>query len=209
MPPRPLPVLPGVYYARINALANTRPVSNILVFKKDGLVLNDPTDAANSGHVATAIAAEWPNIAINLLHQDYVGVNVQCYPLGSVLTPAFTASLLAPGGDTSASSFLQVAGSIKHTVYRRGKGSQSHTYLSPVGTGQVSANGETMTSAWVSAAQSHFPNFITTVLADLNAASPGTWTNVQLSRLGTGATYPVVNYIAEAPVSSQKRRLGR
>lgn len=209
MPSHPLPVLGGVFYARVNAIANLKPVSNILVFKKDGISVGDANDAVNSSHVATAIGTWWPFLAASLLHQSYVGVNVQCYPLGSPALPPFVSAMTAAGGSTTTSSFLQVAGVVKHNIYRRGRGSQGRTFLSPVGTDQVGTDGITMTSTWVTNATSHWSSLITNVLVDLGIASSGTWSYVQLSRLGTGATYPVVNSIGEANVGSQDRRLGR
>lgn len=202
----PLPVLAGVYYARVNALSDGKPVSNIFVFVKSGEPLGSGADASNSGIVATAVANWWPQVATNLLHQDYTAYNVQCYPLGSPLTPAFVSAFTAAGGNTSSQSFRQVAGEIKHNVYRRGKGSQGRTLLSPIGADQIETDGDNLTDAWVTSAQTHFTSFITNALVDIEVASPGSWHYAQLSRLGAGATYAVVNSTAEKLARSQNRR---
>lgn len=203
----PLPTIAGVYYCRINALSDGDPISNIFVFKTDTPAGSEATDALWSGYVASSVATNWSSVASNLLHQDYTAYNVQCYPLGHPTLPAFVSAFTAAGGDTSAQSFRQVAGEIKHNIYRRGKGSQGRTLLSPIGTGQLETDGDNMTDAWVTSAQSHFPSFITNTIIQIESLAGGLWSYVQLSRLGSGATYPVVNSTAEKLVRSQRRRL--
>lgn len=213
MPTAPLPVLPGVYYARIEATCDTKPITNIVAFKKAGLVVNDPADALNAAAVAIAVSSNWPAVPTALLDTNYTGVQVSVYPLGSVLVPAATHSLVAPGGRTGPERFVQVAGRIKHTVARRGRGSQHSTHLSPISTDDINAAGDQLISSWVSAANSAWNTFIADTLTGVNSASPGTWTYVQVSKFQnkvyTGASYPILSSAAQALIGSQRRRLGR
>lgn len=202
----PLPTLPGVYYCRINALSDGKPVSNIFVFKNDVPPTSEAQDATWSSYVASSVASNWSSVATYLLHQDYTAYDVQCYPLGHPTLPAFVSAFTATGGNTSTQSFRQIAGEVKHNVYRRGKGSQGRTLLSPIGADQLETDGDNLIDAWVTSAQTHFPSFITNTLIQIESLVTGSWDYVQLSRLGSGATYPVVNSTPQKLVRSQNRR---
>lgn len=202
----PLPTIAGAYYCRINALSDGKPISNIFVFKTTTPASSEAIDALWSGYVATSVADNWPTVVTNLLHQDYTAYDVQCYPLGHPTLPAFVSAFTSTGGNTSSQSFRQVAGEIKHNIYRRGKGSQGRTLLSPIGSSDIETDGDNLTDAWVTLAQSHFTSFISGTITQVEVAAGGLWSYVQLSRLGAGTTYPVVNSTAQKLVRSQNRR---
>jgi hypothetical protein len=211
MPTAPLPVLPGVYYGRVEGTSSGKPITNIFSFKKDGLVLNDPADVPNAAAVATALASNWPRVPNSSLHVDYVGVEVSVYALGSVLAPAAVTPLSAAGGVTGADSFRQVAGRVSHTVSRRGRGSQHSTHLSPISVSDVNAAGDQMLAGWVTATNASFGSMISDMIIDLNTVSPGTWHYVQVSKFQGGVYTPnsfhITGSAAQVPVGSQRRRL--
>lgn len=204
----PLPTLPGVYYCIVRGTADARPISNIFVFQTDTPPSTPAADAALSSDVATAVAAHWPGVAADL-HVSYTGVEVACYPLGHPTLPAFLSSFTGNGVIAGATGLKQVAALVHHTVYRRGKGSQSRTFLSPLSINSLDSTGEQLTSSEHGNLQTDFGTFITGVLAALNALSAGFFTYVQLSKKGAGTTYPIVNSTVDILVASQDRRLGR
>lgn len=212
MPPAPLPIIAGVYYARIEGVCDTKQVTNIVSFKKDGVVLTDPADAANAGHVAVALATAWPDMAPNI-HVSYTGVQVSVYALGSPLIPAAVTPLTMTGGAAGTEHFKQVAGRIKHTVTRRGRGSQHSTYISPMSADDVTSNGEEVTTGWKTSCTTNYASFVSDALLSLAFSSPGTWTKGQTSKFQnkvlTPAFYPIVASVPQLLVSSQRRRLGR
>ena len=88
MPPAPLPVLAGVYYARAIGTADLRPVSNVFTYKKSGVPLASPDDPTNALAVSNAVAAFYPALADAAFHVVYTGTEVATYPLGSPILPA-------------------------------------------------------------------------------------------------------------------------
>lgn len=212
MPPAPLPVLPGVYYARVEATADLKQITNIFAWQKAGMVVNDPADAANAAQVAQIVAARWP-IMQPELHVTYTGVQVAVYPLGSNLLPAATHALSMTGTSIGAIHYKQLAGRVKHTVSRRGRGSQHSSYLSPMSDNDITVNGDQVTPAWRASAASDFNAFLVNTLSDLNIAMPGTWTHVQVSKFQNkayvGRAFPILSSVVQVELSSQRRRLGR
>lgn len=211
MAPKPLPVLPGVYYARVIAHSDLHPISNVFTFLKAGLTLASAEDLTNAQAVSNAIAAHWMPWANDLLATTYAAEKASTYALGSPLLPAQETPISGGGTRTGTNHYDQVAGLLKHTVIRRGKGSQSRTFLSPLADVDITVNGDQMTSTWLGNASSFGTSFITPMIASLNIASPGTWTYVQLSK-GTfggvyGKTFPMGTTTPDTAVSSQRRRL--
>jgi hypothetical protein len=202
-----------VYYARIIGQADVKPVSNVFTFQRLARPTPDPDDFAAATLLAATLAAQWPTLATELLHTVYTGNEVSVYALNSPLMPAVTHALVAPGGRPADQHFLQVAGLIRHTVFRRGRGSTGHTYLSPVASTDVTVNGDQMKDFWVANANTDFHAMITNTLNAMNSAFPGPWTYVQLSKQTFGGVYgkifEITNSEAVVPASSQKRRLGR
>ncbi len=212
MPPAPLPIIAGAYYARIEATCDTKQITNIVAFRKAGVALADPTDTANALAVTTAIIARWPIMA-NELHVSYTAVQVATYALGSPLVPAQVAPLVMTGASPGTEHFKQVAGRIKHTVTRRGRGSQHSSYISPMSADDVTSNGEQVTSGWRTSAAADYTAFVSNTLLDLAGSSPGTWTHGQVSKFQnkvlTPNFFPIVASVPQLLVSSQRRRLGR
>jgi hypothetical protein len=102
---------------------------------------------------------------------------------------------------------------IKHTVFRRGKGSQSRTFLGPIGDVDITVNGDQMQSFWVANANTDFHAMITNTINAMNTGFPGDWSHVQLSKQTYGGvygrTFEITASNAETLISSQRRRLAR
>lgn len=213
MAAHPLPQIAGAYYARIVGQADAREVSNVFTFLRQARPTPDPDDFAAATLLATTLSNEWPQMALDALHTVYTGNEVQVYALNSPLAPAIRHPMTAPGGRIGAQSFIQVAGIIKHVVERRGRGSQSRTFLSPLSDSDITVNGDQVTSGWVSRVNTDIAALLTNTITVMNAAFPGPWSYMQLSKQTFGGVYGKVFNItasgAETLISSQRRRLGR
>ncbi len=214
MPPaHPLPQIAGAYYVRVEGQADAKPVSNVLTFLRQARPTPDPDDFAAATALATNVAAGWSTLASDCLHTVYTGNEVVVYALNSPLMPAIRTGLAAPGGRIGAQSFIQVAGVVKHVVSRRGKGSQSRTFLSPLSDSDITVNGDQVTAGWVTRADADWFALINNTVTAMNAAFPGPWSYVQLSKQTFGGVYGKIFGItassAETLISSQRRRLGR
>jgi len=212
MPPAPLPILAGVYYARIEATADAKQITNIVAFKKDGVPLGSGTDAPNALAVTNAIIANWAPVAA-LLHVSYTGVQVATYALGSPLVPAQVNPLVVSGGSPGPEHFKQLAGRIKHTVTRRGRGSQHSSYMSPMSDADITVNGDEVTVSWRTNMAAAYFGFTSGILSTLATSPGGTWSHVQVSKFQnkvlTPNSFPIISSVPQILLSSQRRRLGR
>jgi hypothetical protein len=207
--PTPLPVLAGVYYARIVGSMSTGQISNLFTFVKDGVPLGDASDITNAQQVSVALAARWPTIPALALADEYAGVAVETYPLGSPLIPKQISPLTAPGGNAGNVAPVSTAIVVRHDVIRRGRGSQSRSYLSPVTSAIFTADGTQINSSLVTSLSTAFQLFLADVVDDLAIASPGTWSYQQLSKHPTPRTFRIDSSEAEAFLSTQRRRARR
>ena len=92
---------------------------------------------------------------------------------------------------------------------RRGRGSQSRTFISPVGKGNTDVTGKILTTAYAAILQTAFDDLMTGVLADLTTDAGGVWEMAQLSKKGTGAVYPITTNLVQPALSTQRRRQRR
>ncbi len=210
MPPLPLPVLAGTYYGRTVGQADSRQISNVWTFTKAGVSLGDASDGANAGVVTNALVAHWPALAAASLTDAYSCTDAGCYALGSPLVPRVDAPMVGSGSGVFHTGTFVTAALIKHEVFRRGRGSQSASHLSPIPAAGITADGLSLTTSYRNGVQAAFDTFLTNVLVDLVTASPGVWKYVQLSKVHGGApapaTYEILGSVVESLVSSQKRR---
>lgn len=213
MPVAPLPVIAGTYYARAVGDADGKQVTNVFTFQHPATPLGDATDAFNASVVAAAVAAHFPTLASQILHLVYNSVEADCYPLGSPLVPKQTHAMTGGGGVAGAKHLIQVAAAVKHTVTRRGRGSQSHTYFSPLSIDSITVNGDQLVPTAIAALTGNFTPFINDVIAQCQSSVPGVWNYVQLSKfhnkIYTPNVFPITGSVPETLISSQKRRLGR
>jgi hypothetical protein len=205
--PTPLPVIGGVYMSIVHGTADSVPVSNIFVWQKAGVPTGDPADTANAQAVSNEVSNHWPGVQ-QYLHQVYVPTETATYALGSPLVPAQIAPITPAAGDLGPEHFKQIAALVKHTVIRRGKGSQSRTFLSPLSSADITINGDQVTTTWRGNVQVAFDSFVAATISGLAVTSPGTWTYVQLSKK-LSRTFPIAASLVETKVSSQRRRLPR
>lgn len=206
----PLPVLPNVYYAYVYGTYLGKRTGSTFTFKSTLAVTTPGIDLSNAQAVADAVADAWHTNIQPRYPAAYSGVTVRVYPLGHNSLPAAFATAAgtgSAGGDVAA---FPTAAVVKHSVLRRGKGSQSHSLFSPIMDDEVDSTGENLTDIAKGGLQSDFNAFITQVLSEYASAVTGdTLTYVQLSKKGAGATYPITASNAEKLLGSARARTQR
>lgn len=209
----PLPTLPGVYYARVEGQVSGFPSSNIFTFQTNVPPSTGTPDAVVALDMSFAVATAWATHMCPVMHATYNMEQVSCYPLGSPLEPKQVTPDATFGAATGTITSLSTAVAIGHVVTRRGRGSQSRTYLTPVIASQIEADGRTLVPADRTAFDTAFNAFIAEALATIAAAHAGTWSYVQLSK-GNGTTVPgrtfsIESSTTESLLSTQRRRTRR
>jgi hypothetical protein len=208
--PTPLPVLPGVYYGHLFGTFAGLPTGNIFAFKTDLNPGSVAEDVSWAQIIATALTTEWVTTVGPLFHAAVVGYDSRVYPLGSPAMPALTAHTSGGGAGTGPSAPVSAALIMRHTVLRRGRGSQSHSAFSPLGAGSISDDGKSPTPGNITAFTEEFDNFIGQVQGVFAAAVPGVGLGyVQVSKKGSGATYPIVASAAESLLGTERSRTPR
>jgi hypothetical protein len=204
----PLPVLAGVYHTIVRATAGGRPITNIFHYQRSGVTLGDTNDGIYANAVALAVATRWGEQVGGIFSTDYTGSEVQVYPQGSPLLPASISTWTDTGGRAFDTAYKQVAALVHSSVSRRGKGSQSRSFLSPISNRDMTANGEQLTDAFRISTEAAFNQFVTRSLSDLVTATGGSWFFVQMSKK-LGRTFFMTDHAVDTFVSSQDRRLQR
>lgn len=206
--PKPLPVLAGVYYARIEGQIEGEPCGNTLAFEKIPNSITDPSDAASALLVAQALAVEWPIFAGVVMNEGYVANLVSVYPLGSPLVPAQEAGMIAIGGVTGPLAGLKLAKLVSKRTAKRGRGSTGHSYIGAVTASEVDAGGIIMTSAAYTALDTAYQALIDNTIGYLIAHGDApTWREVTVSKVGVGNAYQVTNNSAQHTLSTQRKRV--
>lgn len=208
--PTPLPTLPGVYYAYVFMTFQGRRVGSTFTFKTSSPPPDEPTDLQWSQFIADALPTAWNTDMIPRYPLGTTGTDARVYALGHPLLPAATANAVGAGAQSGAVAAVSAAAVIRHTVRRRGRGSQGHTAISPLCIAEIDGTGETVTDAFVTNVTSDFENFIGAVQAAWNTDVPSTGlAYVQLSRVGAGATYPILSSGVEKLLGTERSRTPR
>jgi len=207
MPPRPLPVLAGAYYGTLTGEYETLPAGNIFCFQSTNTTADESNAAARALTIATELANRYGEFVVPHLDSTYSGSTARVYALQYPLLPAQEFHATNTGGllgDTHSSTRALL---VKHTVARRGRGSQGRSYLAPFNDNSVLAGGRVFSDTVVADVTFAFGEFMSGVLDNYNGIYPSeTLKYVQLSRIGTGATYPILSSSAERGVASQRAR---
>jgi hypothetical protein len=208
--PTPLPTLPGVYYAHVSMTYEGLPSGNIYTFKTEAAAPDPGQDAVQSQTIADSLATQWGLLVMPFLNYTLSGVDAKVYPLGHPTLPAALSNVPHVGGVVQPLLPVSAAAIIRHNVVRRGRGSQSHTAISPLSRGVTEDDGKSITAAFKTDLDNAFGDFIGAVQADYAAAYSGDVLDyVQLSKKGSGATYTITGSHTELLLGTERSRTPR
>lgn len=208
--PTPLPTLPGVYYGYVYMTFQSRRVGSIFAWKAASPPPDQATDALWASFVADALVSSWNTNMLPRYDNGVDGTTARVYALGHPVLPAAISFTAASGAVSGAIAPVSSAAVIRHTVQRRGRGSQGHTAISPLMQSEITGDGQSVTSAFVTNVTTDFGDFVGGVQASwaTNVPSVGL-AYVQLSRKGAGATYPVTSSQVESLLGTERSRTAR
>lgn len=208
--PTPLPTLPGVYYGYVYMTFQARRVGSTFTFKTSSPPPDEATDLQWSQYIADALVAAWNTDMIARYPSGTTGTDSRVYALGHPLLPPAVSHASGSGSGGSNVAAVSAAAVIKHQVRRRGRGSQGHTAISPLVPTEIDSTGETVTDAFITNMNADFGNFIGAVQAQWNTDVPATGLSyVQLSKVGAGATYPILSSSTEKLLGTERSRTPR
>lgn len=208
--PVPLPTLPGVYYCYVYMTFQGRRVGSTFAFKAASPPPDEDTDAAWSQFIANALPPAWNTDMLPRYPTAVSGTDARVYALGHPVLPAATAHTTGAGAAGGGIAAVSAAAVIRHTVRRRGRGSQGHTAVSPLLIAEIDNSGQNVTVAFQTNVTADFENFIAAVQASWNTNVPTTGlAYVQLSRVGAGATYPILSSAVELLLGTERSRTAR
>jgi hypothetical protein len=203
----PLPVLPGVFYGTLRGTYDGLPSGNVFCFKSSNETMSSDVATASALQVASALTTAWDAHIIALLPSIYLGEVASIYPLQYPLVPAQENTASSTGGASGTVSSMTRVAVIKHNVLRRGRGSQGHTYVSPISDLGMNPDARHLSVAHRDDWQAAYAAFIADVIGIYEAFAPSEILSYrQLSKKGTGATYPIINSQVELAIGSQRRR---
>lgn len=210
MPSRPLPVLPGAYYGALEGSVGATPMGNTFCFQTSNTIAGSAEAFARAQVLVTSLCNQWVNHMLTSLHTSYSGVTGKVYALQYPVLPAAEDFAVGTGGGSGSLANATLSALIKHRVARRGRGSQARSYIGALVDSELDAGERTLTDGAVAGFTTEWNAFLSAVLADMAGAYPAeVWTYVELSRVGTGATYPITGSAAEKAVAYQRRRARR
>lgn len=205
--PTPLPTLPGVYYCYVWMLNGGLKTGNTFTFRTAAGTGTSADAAFNAQLIADSLCTAWNANMLARYPSTVTGTDSRVYALQYPLLPAAFghASDTAAGGTVLAAA--PAAAVIRHHVVRRGRGSQSHSAISPLQRSEVMDNGIQVTPAFITNVQADFENFIAAVQADFLATGiGGDLEFCQLSKKGAGATYAISSSVVEAVLGTERSR---
>lgn len=208
--PTPLPTLPAVYYGYIWGKYGTLTIGNIAAFKATVSAATALADYARAQVIADAMPASWVTTLGPLQPNTVIGYDSRVYGLEFPTNPAAVGHTSGAGGNAGTQAPVSAAAVIKHSVLRRGRGSQSHSAFSPLTTGEIADGGLSITAGLQTGLTEEWENWIAAIqLACTEAAVPFEVDYVQLSKKGSGATYPIISTAAESLLGTERSRTPR
>lgn len=205
--PTPLPTLPGVYYTYVWMTHSGLRVGSTFTFKNDVPAGSIATAQFQAQTIADSLCARWNSNMLADYPSSVTGTDSRVYALEFPAMPAVFghASGTASGGAGEAPP--AVAAVLRHHVFRRGRGSQSHTAISPLLLSQLNADHNGVNAAFITNRTIDFENFIGEVQGDFTTAtSGGEIAFVQLSKKGAGATYAITSSVFEEILGTERSR---
>lgn len=209
MPSRPLPDVAGGYLARIVGTWEGLPADNLFAFHLVPAPATGATDVAAAQSISDAVAAHWNAFAAANLHNSYRASEATCYPLHTPTHPATVSPSTAAGGLSGDVSSAPLSILVNHAVVRRGRGSQSRSFVQPFTAAAIQTDGRSLIDSFRDSTTANWNTFITAVITDVELATGATCIYSQLSKIPPGAMFAVQSSNAESRLSTQRRRARR
>lgn len=208
--PSPLPTLPNVYYAHVMCLNGDLPTGNIFTWKSSFTSATPDQDAARAQSIASHSAVRWVSQMLPLYPTTVTGCTVRVYALGTPTNPAEIATATGSGSNGSTVAPVSCSAVVRHAVRRRGRGSQSHSAISPLPTAAIATDGRSLLEGPRGNIDAFFNDFIGLVQAGFADDFAGdTLEYVQLSKKGAGTTYPILSSTCESLLGTERSRTPR
>jgi len=202
----PLPTIPGVYYGYVWMTYQGRKCGSNFCWLSNDTTVDAANDALHAQAVADALVSSWNANMLPRYPTGVSGTDARVYALGHPLVPAQLSHTSASAAGSSLVAPVAAAAVIRHVVDRRGRGSQSHTQISPLTTGEVTDDGDSVTSSFITNMNSDFGDFIGGVQsAYTTATSGGTITYVQLSKK-LSRVFPITASTTETLLGTARAR---
>ncbi len=207
--PSPLPTIAGVYYGYVWMTYLGNRCGSVFTFLDAAPETDPANDALKAQYVADGLVASWNTNMLPRYPNTVVGTDSRVYALGHPLVPPAFANAPQNGASSPTVAGVAQAAVIRHNVFRRGRGSQSHTAISPLTASEVSVDGSSVTAAFITNMNSDFGNFIGDVQAAFTAATGGdTITYRQLSRR-LSTTFEITSSATETLLGTERSRTAR
>jgi hypothetical protein len=212
--PTPLPTLPGVYYGKVEQIADgVYPINNTFAWQTDVIPGTAVADEFNATTLAGVLATEWGIHMLPVMPSQSALIGASIYPLGHPTSPASFVPIAGVGGLSTTIAPLKMAVLISEKVHRRGKGTQSRSYISCLSRDFIAGDGVHWTA--VASMQTAWDAFNAAVKSDMDGHGLGVWTRVQMSKgdadnlpLPTPpGTYPITSSTVKPLLTTQRRRV--
>lgn len=208
--PTPLPVLPHVYYCSLWGAYLGRRTGITLAFQAVDSATSAALDFDRCQILAEALTVEWNSTMGPLYPSTVSGWDSRVYGLQYPVNPAATFHTTGAGANEATVAAFAAAAVIKHSVTRRGRGSQSHSAISPLPLDATNGDGVHMNDGPRATLTTTFEDFIGAVQAATAAsAEPFVISYVQLSKKGGGAVYPITHSFCESLLGTERSRTFR
>lgn len=206
MPSRPLPDITGGYLARIVGTWEGLPSDNTFGWRIVPAPASGSADVAAAQAIGDAMSTRWNAFASAAMHNSYRATEVQVYPLHTPTHPATTSAATSAGGLSGDPSPAPLAMLIKHDVVRRGRGSQSHSFVQPFTAAAIDGTGKSLITSFRDSVTADWTAFIADVITDVGTAVGAAVLPVQISKIPPGTPYAIATSECVSKLSTQRRR---
>lgn len=207
--PTPLPVIPAVYYSSLFGSYLGRRTGSIFTWKATVSATTASADLVRCQVLADALTASWDTTMRPLYPSPVIGWDSRVYGLEFPTNPAALGHTTGNGAGGALVAGAPCAAVIRHSVLRRGRGSQSHSAISPLPKNALSDDGTSVLPGPAGNLTAEFENFVAAVVTATQAApAPFTVELVQLSKKHA-STFPITSSVCETLVGTERSRTAR
>lgn len=206
--PKPLPVIPGGYYAKVEGKVGGFPCGNTFAWLSSPPATPGAADIAIAQGVGNIMATHWPAFATAVFATEYVANEVIVYPLGTPNAAATISPMIATGGKVGNLAPMKLSRLISKKTATRGRGKTGHNYLGGMTTSMLDPDGVDINASEWSELDTAYQAFIAACKTDLAALVSGVvWQETVLSKSGTGNMWVVSANVTQHKISTTRSRV--